>query len=87
MTAEQWAEIERLMPRKPPGTPGRKYPDFRPIVEEMERRWRTGGTYRAMGFPRSTVNEWARRWLADGTLDRIRAILGVPDWRELRPTT
>ena len=86
MTDQQWEQIAPLMPQ-PKGT-GRKLADARAVVEAIERRWRTGCTFRSLGtaaLPWGTIAHHHTVWVKDGTLRKIRAVLQPPKWSEVRP--
>jgi transposase len=80
LTDPQWALIESLLPAARGG--GRKRTtDLRPVVNAL--LYRTIMRCRATEVPacyppRTSLNEYARRWGNDGTMERILDALGIP---------
>jgi len=85
----QWARVEALMP-VPSASGGRPFQDHRLVVEAIIFRYRTGVPWRdlpASFGPWQTAWKRHKRFGADGTWDRIHAVLlaeadvaGALDW-------
>lgn len=85
----QWALIGGFLPG-PTGRKGRPFADARTIVEGIIYRYRCGIAWRDLPpvfGPWQTVWKWHRRMAADGTWDRVLAVLtaradaiGQVDW-------
>jgi len=73
LTDEEWALIEPLIPKAKPGG-NKRTVNERDVVNGLMYILSTGCQWRALPRdfpPRSTVNDYFRRWTEDGTLDRI----------------
>ena len=80
LTDAEWALIERLIPPAKPGG-NKRTVEVREIVNGVMYILGTGCQWAALPKdlpPRSTVNDYFRRWEYDGTLDRIHHALYVP---------
>lgn len=76
LTDEQWAKIQKLFPR--PARTGRPPRDRRQIVDAILWILRTGAPWRDLPEefgPWATAWDIFDKWNADGTLDRILAVL------------
>ncbi|MEW2402630.1 IS5 family transposase [Streptomyces sp. NPDC046862] len=90
LTDRQWDRIQPLLPSST-GRRGRPWADHRRIVEAIVFRYRTGIPRRDLPARfGSWKTVWARhrRWVADGTWDRVFGVLlaradddGLIDWR------
>src|SRR5664279_382055 len=79
LTDEEWAFIEPLIPAAKPGG-NKRTVDERNVVDGVMYILSTGCQWAALPKdlpPRSTVNDYFRRWDWDGTLDRIHHALYV----------
>ena len=79
LTDAEWALIERLIPPAKPGG-NKRTVEVREIVNGVMYILGTGCQWAALPKdlpPRSTVNDYFRRWEYDGTLDRIHHALYV----------
>jgi transposase len=79
LTDEEWALIAPLIPPAKPGG-NKRTVDEREIVNGLMYILSTGCQWAALPRdlpPRSTVNDYFRRWDYDGTLDRIHHALYV----------
>jgi transposase len=79
LTEAEWALIERLIPPAKPGG-NKRTVEVREIVNGVMYILGTGCQWAALPKdlpPRSTVNDYFRRWEYDGTLDRIHHALYV----------
>ena len=79
VTDEEWAFIEPLIPAAKPGGNKRSI-DERSVVNGVMYILSTGCQWAALPKdlpPRSTVNDYLRRWDDDGTLERIHQALYV----------
>ena len=79
LTDEEWAFIEPLIPAAKPGG-NKRTVDERNVVDGVMYILSTGCQWAALPKdlpPRSTVNDYLRRWDEDGTLDRIHQALYV----------
>ena len=79
LTDAEWALIEPLIPAAKPGGNKRTI-DERAVVDGVMYILSTGCQWAALPKdlpPRSTVNDYLRRWDEDGTLDRIHQALYV----------
>jgi transposase len=80
VTDEEWAAIGPLIPPAKPGG-NRRTVDVRAVVDGVMYILSTGCQWAALPKdlpPRSTVNDYPRRWDEDRTLDRIHHALYVP---------
>ncbi|MFV9455379.1 transposase (plasmid) [Rhodococcus opacus] len=80
LTDAQWTALEPLLPSSH-GTAGRNFTNNRVVVEGMLYRLRTGVPWR--GLPArfglwKTVWKRHRRYIEDGTWERILAVVGTP---------
>jgi transposase len=92
MTDAEWALVEPLIPRAKPGG-NKRTVDVRAVVNGVMYVLGTGCQWAALPKdlpPRSTVNDYFRRWTDDGTLDHIHHALYVlcreAAGREANPT-
>ncbi len=79
LTDEEWAFIEPLIPAAKAGG-NKRTVDERNVVDGVMYILSTGCQWAALPKdlpPRSTVNDYLRRWDEDGTLDRIHQSLYV----------
>ena len=79
LTDEEWAFIEPLIPDAKPGG-NKRTVDERNVVDGVMYILSTGCQWAALPKdlpPRSTVNDYLRRWDEDGTLARIHQALYV----------
>src|SRR3712207_3530730 len=79
LTDEEWATIAPLIPPAKPGG-NKRTVDVRAVVNGVMYILSTGCQWAALPKdlpPRSTVNDYLRRWDADRTLDRIHHALYV----------
>ena len=79
LTGEEWATIAPLIPPAKPGGNKRSV-DVRAVVNGVMYILSTGCQWAALPKdlpPRSTVNDYLRRWENDRTLDRIHLALYV----------
>lgn len=79
LTDEEWAHLEPLIPPAKPGG-GKRRVKMREVVNAVMYVLSTGCQWAAIPKdlpPRSTVNDYFRRWDDDGTLDRIHHSLFV----------
>jgi MazG family protein len=79
LTDDQWAAIAPWV--EPATFVGRPRSDLRPIVAAIHHRWRTGCPWRQLPaeFPRwCTVYYHYRHWTTDGTIARLKKVLGGP---------
>ena len=79
LTDEEWAFIKPLIPAAKPGG-NKRTVDERKVVDGVMYILSTGCQWAALPKdlpPRSTVNDYLRRWDEDGTLDRIHQALYV----------
>jgi transposase len=79
LTDEEWAFIEPLVPAAKPGG-NKRTVDERNVVDGGMYILSTGCQWAALPKdlpPRSTVNDYLRRWNEDGTLGRIHQALYV----------
>jgi putative transposase len=87
LTDAQWTLVEPLLPPVP-WTGRKRIVDLRGIIAGINYHWRTGCAWRKLppGFPPwSTVYTYYRRWVKDGTLRDLRAILEPPKPSEVMP--
>jgi transposase len=79
LTDAEWALVGRLIPPAKPGG-NKRTVDVRDVVNGVMYILSTGCQWAALPKdlpPRSTVNDYFRRWNDDGTLDRIHHALYV----------
>jgi len=79
LTDQEWSLIEPLIPPAKPGGNRRKV-IVRDVIDGVMYILSTGCQWSALPKdlpPRSTVNDYFRRWNDDGTLDRIHHALYV----------
>ena len=79
LTDAEWTLIKRLIPPAKPGG-NRRTVDVREVINGVMYILGTGCQWAALPKdlpPRSTVNDYFRRWEYDGTLDRIHHALYV----------
>lgn len=89
---ELWEGLEPLLPRRyPPARTGRPRADLRRVLDGIIYRMRSGVQWNQL--PRefgddSTVHRWFQRFVSDGVLEELWAILlgeceelGAVDWR------
>ena len=78
LTADEWAIIGPLIPPPKPGD-NKRHIDERAVVNGVMYILSTGWQWAALKDlpPRSTVNDYLRRWDDDGTLERIHHALYV----------
>lgn len=88
LTDLQWQRIVPLLPcRKSTGR--RRSTSLRDVVVAINLHWQTGCPWRRLPEdlpPWPTVYTYFRRWLKDGTLRQMRAILNPPRLSDVAPT-
>lgn len=82
-----WALLEPILPVDG-GRPGRPWNDHRLTLEAIYWRFRTGTSWRQVPEefgPWQTVWERHRRWSADGTFERVIAVVKASTGDEIGP--